>query len=98
MPCIPIRLFIGHLSSKQGKAHVALACVPIKALGRLLAWWAGAVGLAAMAAALTDFGCSLAFPALGVEAVRRAPSQAWAAAMALSHGVALRADGTIDQE
>lgn len=78
---IAARLFFGHLPDKLGGARVALVCIPIEVLGQLLIWGASDVSLAAVGAALTGFGYSLAFPAFGVEAVRRAPPQARGVAM-----------------
>ncbi|KQP05323.1 arabinose transporter [Pseudorhodoferax sp. Leaf265] len=78
---IAARLAFGHLPDQLGGARVALICIPIAVLGQLLIWGANAVSLAAVGAALTGFGYSLAFPAFGVEAVRRAPPQARGVAM-----------------
>ena len=78
---IGARLLFGHLPDKLGGARVALACVLVEVMGQLLIWGADSVALAAVGAALTGFGYSLAFPAFGVEAVRRAPPQARGAAM-----------------
>lgn len=78
---IGARLFFGHLPDQWGGARVALACVLVEVLGQLLIWGADSRALAAAGAALTGFGYSLAFPAFGVEAVRRAPPQARGMAM-----------------
>lgn len=78
---IGARLFFGHLPDKLGGARVAQACVVVEVLGQLLIWGADSATVAAAGAALTGFGYSLAFPAFGVEAVRRAPPQARGVAM-----------------
>ncbi len=78
---IGARLFFGHLPDKLGGARVALVCVLIEVAGQLLIWGADDAILAVVGAALTGFGYSLAFPAFGVEAVRRAPPQARGVAM-----------------
>ncbi|CAB5719878.1 putative transporter [Delftia tsuruhatensis] len=78
---IGARLFFGHLPDKLGGVRVALAAIPMEAAGLLLIWGAGDAAWACLGAALTGFGYSLAFPAFGVEAVRRAPPQARGAAM-----------------
>ncbi|MDT8850981.1 arabinose transporter [Pantoea dispersa] len=70
---IAARLFFAHLPDKLGGARVALVCVLIEACGQLLIWGADDATLVYLGAALTGFGYSLAFPAFGVEAVRRAP-------------------------
>ncbi|WP_022979099.1 arabinose transporter [Ideonella sp. B508-1] len=78
---IGARLFFAHLPDRLGGARVALACVVVEVLGQLLIWAADSAAVAAAGAALTGFGYSLAFPAFGVEAVRRAPPQARGVAM-----------------
>ena len=75
------RLCFGHLPDRLGGARVALACVAVEVLGQGLIWSADGAVQAVVGAALTGFGYSLAFPAFGVEAVRRAPPQARGAAM-----------------
>ncbi|BAN98296.1 major facilitator superfamily permease [Plautia stali symbiont] len=53
----------------------------IEACGQLLIWGADGATLVYLGAALTGFGYSLAFPAFGVEAVRRAPPHTRSLAM-----------------
>lgn len=78
---IAARLFFAHLPDKLGGARVALVCVLIEACGQLLIWGADDAMLVYLGAALTGFGYSLAFPAFGVEAVRRAPPHTRSLAM-----------------
>ena len=78
---IGARIFFGHLPDELGGARVALVCVVIEAAGQLLIWAADSASSAYLGAALTGFGYSLAFPAFGVEAVRRAPPQTRSLAM-----------------
>lgn len=78
---IAARLFFAHLPDKLGGARVALVCVLIEACGQLLIWRAEGATLVYLGAALTGFGYSLAFPAFGVEAVRRAPPHTRSLAM-----------------
>lgn len=78
---IGARLGFGHLPDRIGGARVALVSVAIEAAGQLLIWGADTVPAAYLGAALTGFGYSLAFPAFGVEAVRRAPPQTRSLAM-----------------
>jgi MFS family permease len=70
---IVARLLLGHLPDKVGGAKVALWCVFIEVIGLVLLGLEQGVILAAIGAALTGFGYALVFPALGVEAVKRAP-------------------------
>jgi MFS family permease len=78
---IAARLFLGHVPDRLGGAKVALACVMIEAVGLGLLWLAFGPITAALGGALTGFGYSLVYPALGVEAVRRAPPQSRGLAM-----------------
>jgi MFS family permease len=78
---VAARLFLGHLPDRLGGARVALACVMIEAVGLGLLWLAPGLSTAALGGALTGFGYSLVYPALGVEAVRRAPPQSRGLAM-----------------
>ncbi|UYP74006.1 arabinose transporter [Pantoea dispersa] len=78
---IAARLFFAHLPDKLGGARVALVCVLIEACGQLLIWGADDATLVYLGATLTGFGYSLAFPAFGVEAVRRAPPHTRSLAM-----------------
>lgn len=78
---IAARVFFGHLPDKLGGAKVALVSVAIEVVGQLLIWGANDAAIAYFGAALTGFGYSLAFPAFGVEAVRRAPPQTRSLAM-----------------
>jgi MFS family permease len=70
---IVARVAFGHLPDRLGGARVALWFVLIEIAGLLLMWLAGGVAVATIGAVLTGFGYALVFPALGVEAVRRAP-------------------------
>lgn len=77
------RIFFGHLPDRIGGAKVALVCVLIEAAGQAMIWLAPSSTLALAGVTLTGLGYSLVYPALGVEAVRRAPPQ--------SHGLAMGA-------
>jgi MFS family permease len=75
------RIFFGHLPDRIGGAKVVLVCVLIEAGGQAMIWLAPSALLALAGVTLTGLGYSLVYPALGVEAVRRAPVQ--------SHGLAM---------
>jgi MFS family permease len=72
---VAARLGLGHLPDRLGGARVALVSALIEALGLALIWLAPGALTAAIGAALTGLGYALVYPALGVEAVRRAPPQ-----------------------
>jgi MFS family permease len=78
---IVTRVACGHLPDKLGGARVALVCALIEAAGLALLWLASGRILAATGAALAGFGYSLVYPGLGIEAVRRSPSESRGLAM-----------------
>jgi MFS family permease len=69
------RIFLGHLGDRFAAPKVALASVVIETAGLGLLWVSPSVGVALAGSALTGFGYSLVYPALGVEAVRLVPAQ-----------------------
>ena len=69
------RLLFASWINRIGGYAVALICFGTEALGLAVLWMAQARLLAFGGAALTGFGFSLVFPALGVEAVRSIPLQ-----------------------
>jgi MFS family permease len=70
---IAARLLFIHAIDRFGGFPVSLVCLSVESLGMLLMWSAGSPWMASGGAALTGFGFSLVFPALGVEAVKRVP-------------------------
>ena len=81
MALVAARLFLGHIPDMLGGAKVALVCVFVEAAGLALIWFAPNPLLAAAGAALTGFGYSLVYPGLGIEAMKRVPSQSRGLAM-----------------
>ena len=96
------RLLFATLPDRVGGARVAVGSAAVAALGQLGLWLAPSGTVAVAAAALTGFGFSLAFPAFGVEAIRRVPPQnrgvalgAYTACFDVSLGVGVPALGAL---
>ncbi|MDM0074827.1 MFS transporter [Variovorax sp. J2P1-59] len=66
-----VRLMAGSLPDRIGGAPVALASLSVEALGQTVLWLAPNPALALVGALLTGMGCSMVFPAMGLEAVKR---------------------------
>lgn len=75
------RLILGGLPDRVGGAKVAFACVLLEAAGLALIWLAPTELVALAGVALSGLGYSLVYPALGVEALRHAPSMSRGLAM-----------------
>jgi MFS family permease len=69
------RLLFGGLPDRVGGANVAFVCFVLEGLGLVLIWLAPTMPIALAGVALGGLGYSLVYPALGVEALRRAPAQ-----------------------
>ena len=68
-----VRILLGHLPDRLGGVPVALVSMTIEAAGQYLLWVAPGPVAALVGVFLTGLGCSLVYPAMGIEAIRRVP-------------------------
>jgi len=68
-----VRILFGHLPDRMGSMPVALVSIAVEAAGQFLLWTASSPAMALAGAFVTGLGCSLIFPAMGIEVVRRVP-------------------------
>ena len=71
---VAARLLFADTINKWGGYRVAIVSLAFECSGLIVLWLASVPGAAEAGAALTGFGFSLVFPALGVEAVRNVPT------------------------
>jgi MFS family permease len=69
------RLLFNRSINRWGGFPVTIACLAVEIAGLTLLWIAARPAMAFTGAALTGFGFSLVFPALGVEAVNRVTAE-----------------------
>ena len=75
------RVIFGDVPDRIGGAKVAFVSILIEAAGQVTIWLAPSSGVALAGVALSGLGYALVFPALGVEAIARAPAQSRGLAM-----------------
>ena len=80
---IGARLLFIRTIDRFGGFPVSMVCLSVVSAGLLLLWSAHSPWMAVGAAALTGFGHSLVFPALGVEAVQRVSNESRGTALSI---------------
>jgi MFS family permease len=78
---IGARLLFIHSINRYGGFAVSIVCLAVDSVGMVLLWLSGSPWMALAGAALSGFGFSLVFPAIGVEAVKRVPENNRGAAL-----------------
>ncbi|KTC22269.1 hypothetical protein AO390_04075 [Pseudomonas marginalis ICMP 11289] len=68
-----VRILYGSLPDRMGSVSVALVSTALEALGLCLLWLAPSPMVAFLGCFLTGLGCSLMFPAMGLEVIKRVP-------------------------
>ena len=76
-----VRVFFGHLTDKISGFTLVKYSLIVESIGLLLLFLAPQVEVALLGAVITGAGCSLIYPALGVELIKGAPAQIRGTAM-----------------
>ncbi|MCZ7486072.1 MFS transporter [Rhizobium rhizogenes] len=70
---VAMRLICGHLPDRIGGRRIAVLSLIVEACGQFLIWLAPGPYAALAGAFLTGIGCSMVFPSMGAEVVKRIP-------------------------
>jgi len=71
---VAMRLLFGHLPDRIGGMRVAAISLIVEACGQFLIWLAPGPYTAFAGAFLTGIGCSMVFPSMGAEVMKRIPA------------------------
>ncbi len=75
MGFVLVRLVCANLPDRVGGGRVAIVSLIVEACGQYLLWLAPGPEAALAGALLTGLGCSMVFPSMGAQVVRRIPPQ-----------------------
>ncbi|WP_265092584.1 MULTISPECIES: arabinose transporter [unclassified Acinetobacter] len=78
---VAVRIFCGHLTDKVSGFKLVKYSLIVEAIGLFLLFISPRVEIALLGAIVTGAGCSLIYPALGVELIKGAPAQIRGTAM-----------------